>query len=66
MHTKTSVVLSIIALVAGVLLFAAGPIAANHKAWACGGWGGWGGWGCYTYGGWGSYSYGGFGSFVGW
>lgn len=64
MHTKTSVVISIIALAAAVLLFAAGPIVANHQAWACGG--GWGGWGCYTYGGWGSYSYGGFGSSFGW
>jgi len=58
MHTKISVVFSIIALAAAVLLFAAGPVVANHQAYACWG-GGWGG-GCITYGGWGTYSYGGF------
>ncbi|MGA8081333.1 MAG: hypothetical protein WB988_05680 [Candidatus Nitrosopolaris sp.] len=58
MNTKTSVVFSIIAIAAAVLLFAAGPVVATHQALAwgggfggccgcfsgCGGWGGWGGW----------------------
>jgi hypothetical protein len=40
--------LSIIAIAAAVLLFAAGPVLTTHQAYAC-----WGG-GCFTYGGWGS------------
>ncbi|MGA8083924.1 MAG: hypothetical protein WB988_18885 [Candidatus Nitrosopolaris sp.] len=54
MNTKTSVVFSIIAIAAAVLLFAAGPVVSTHQAWAwgggfggccgcfscCGGWGG--------------------------
>jgi hypothetical protein len=55
--------LSIIAIAAALLLFAAGPVLTTHQAYAC-----WGG-GCFTYGGWGVYSYGGFvssGGFGGW
>jgi hypothetical protein len=69
MHTKTSTVLSIIAIAATIVLFAAGP--AINQASACG-WGGCGcGGSCYTFGGWGTYTYGGFGvssggSFGGW
>jgi hypothetical protein len=63
MNTKISVVFSIIAIAAAVLLFTAGPVVTTHQASAC-----WGG-GCFTYGGWGIYSYGGFvsyGGFGGW
>ena len=42
MNTKTSVVFSIIAVAAAVLLFAAGPIISTHQALAWGGFGGWG------------------------
>jgi hypothetical protein len=46
MNIKTNVVFGIIAVAAAVILFAAGPLAATHQAYACGGWGGgWGG-GC--------------------
>jgi hypothetical protein len=49
MNTKISVMFSMIAIVAAVLLFAAGPLVTTHQAYAWGGgWGG-GGWG----GGWG-------------
>jgi len=59
MHTKATMVLSIIAIAATMLLFIAGP--ATHQASACG-WGGCGcGGSCYTFGGWGTYTYGGFG-----
>ncbi len=61
MNTKISVVFSIIAIAAAVLLFAAGPLVTTHQAYACG----WGG-GCFTYGGWSIYSYGGFVSYGGW
>ena len=46
MNTRISVVFSTIAIVAAVLLFAAGPIVSTHQALAWGGgWGGgWGGW----------------------
>ncbi len=37
MNTKTSVVFSIIAIAAAVLLFAAGPVVATHQVWAWGG-----------------------------
>ena len=47
MDTKISMMLSIIAIAAAVLLFAAGPVLTTHQAYAC-----WGG-GCFTYGGWG-------------
>ncbi|MGB6532491.1 MAG: hypothetical protein WBF33_30700 [Candidatus Nitrosopolaris sp.] len=56
---KTSVVFSIIAIAAAVLLFAAGPVVSTHQAWAWGGgFGGFGGiggcCGCYSCcGGWG-------------
>jgi hypothetical protein len=65
MHTKASIIFSIIAIAATILLFAAGP--ATHQVSACG----WGGGSCYTFGGWGTYTYGGFGvssggSFGGW
>jgi hypothetical protein len=57
MKTKTSLVFGIIAIVAAVLLFAAGPLAATHQAYACG-FGGFGGCcGCFSccggFGGWG-------------
>jgi hypothetical protein len=45
MNTKTSVVFSIIAVAAAVLLFAAGPIVSTHQALAWGGYGGFGGFG---------------------
>ena len=46
MNTKTSVVFSIIAVAAAVLLFAAGPIVSTHQALAWGGgFGGFGGFG---------------------
>ena len=65
MHTKASIVFSIIAIAATILLFAAGP--ATQHASACG----WGGGSCFTFGGWGTYTYGGFGvssggNFGGW
>src|SRR5215468_5342401 len=41
MNTKTSVVFGTITIAAAVLLFAAGPAVANHKAWAYGCGGGW-------------------------
>jgi hypothetical protein len=66
MNTKTSVVFSIIAVAAAVLLFAAGPIVSTHQAlaWGGGGFGGFGGFGgccgcfsccgcCGGFGGWG-------------
>lgn len=68
MNTKTSVVFSIIAVAAAVLLFAAGPIVSTHQAlaWGGGGFGGWGGFGgccgcfsccgcCGGFGGWGGW-----------
>ncbi|HXX95631.1 MAG TPA: hypothetical protein VEL11_00755 [Candidatus Bathyarchaeia archaeon] len=67
MNTKTSVVFSIIAVAAAVLLFAAGPIVSTHQALAWGGgFGGWGGFGgccgcfsccgcCGGFGGWGGW-----------
>ena len=45
MNTKTSVVFSIIAVAAAVLLFAAGPILSTHQALAWGGFDGFGGFG---------------------
>jgi hypothetical protein len=46
MNAKTSVVFSIIAVAAAVLLFAAGPVVSTHQALAWGGgFGGFGGWG---------------------
>ncbi|MGB8933506.1 MAG: hypothetical protein WCC17_00195 [Candidatus Nitrosopolaris sp.] len=50
MNTKTSVVFSIIAIAAAVLLFAAGPVVSTHQAWAWGGgFGGFGGCcGCFS------------------
>jgi len=64
MNAKISMVFSIVAIAAAVLLFAAGPLVTTHQANAC-----WGG-GCFTYGGWGTYTYGGFGvgsgGFGGW
>jgi hypothetical protein len=45
MNTKTSIVFSIIAVAAAVLLFAAGPIVSTHQAMAWGGFGGFGGFG---------------------
>jgi len=61
MDTKKSVVFSIIAVAAAVLLFAAGPIVSTHQALAWGGgFGGFGGFGgccgcfsCCGCGGWG-------------
>jgi hypothetical protein len=63
MNTKTSVVFSIIAIAAAVLLFAAAPIVSTHQALAWGGFGGFGGFGgccgcfsccgCGGFGGWG-------------
>jgi hypothetical protein len=58
MNTKISVVFSIVAIAAAVLLFAAGPVVSTHQAYAqfWGGWGGgWGGGccGCCGCGGWG-------------
>jgi hypothetical protein len=47
MHTKTSIVFSIITIAAAVLLFAAGPVIATHQVWACG----FGGWRPHFYGG---------------
>ena len=41
MHTKTSLVFSIIAIAGAVSWFAAGAVVATHQAWACDGWGGW-------------------------
>lgn len=41
MNTKTSVVFGTITIAAAVLLFAAGPAVATHKAWAYGCGGGW-------------------------
>jgi hypothetical protein len=67
MNTKTSVVFSIIAVAAAVLLFAAGPIVSTHQALAWGGgFGGFGGFGgccgcfsccgcCGGFGGWGGW-----------
>jgi hypothetical protein len=58
MNTKTSVVFSIIAIAAAVLLFAAGPVVATHQALAWGGgFGGFGGCcGCFSgCGGWGGW-----------
>jgi hypothetical protein len=61
MNTKTSVVFSIIAIAAAVLLFAAGPVVATHQALAWGGgFGGFGGCcgcfsGCGGWGGWGGW-----------
>lgn len=67
MNTKTGVAFSIIAIVAAVLLFAAGPIVSPHQAWACGGYYGCGcGGGGYGYGGTGFYSYGGSGFYNSW
>jgi len=62
MNTRLLFVFGIIGVVAAILLFAAGPIIATHRAWACGGWNG----GCFTCGGWGTYTYGGFGFSSGW
>jgi hypothetical protein len=60
MNTEISIVFSTITIGAAVLLFAAGPVAATHQAWACG-FGGWGGgWRPYSYDGWGGYSNSGF------
>ena len=70
MDTKTSLVFSIIAIEAAVLLFAACPLVATHQAFAYGGYGGYpsyGGYGDYpSYGGYGDYpSYGGYGGYGG-
>ena len=44
MNTKISVVFSIVAIAAAVLLFAAGPVVSTHQAYAQWWGGGWGGW----------------------
>jgi hypothetical protein len=69
MNTNTSLVFSVIAIAAAILLFVAGP--ATHQVWACGGGGCGCGGSCFTFGGWGTYTYGGSGvssggSFGGW
>jgi hypothetical protein len=59
MNTKTTVMFSIVAIAAVLVLFAAGPLVTTHQAYAWGGgsWGGgsWGGGccGCCGCGGWG-------------
>jgi hypothetical protein len=69
MHTKTTLVLSMIAIAATLLLFTAGPT--THYASACG-FGGCGcGGSCFTFGGWSTTTWGGFGvssggNFGGW
>ncbi|MGC2682710.1 MAG: hypothetical protein WA323_12650 [Candidatus Nitrosopolaris sp.] len=54
MNTKTTVMFSIVAIAAVLVLFAAGPLVTTHQAYAWGG-GGWGGGccGCCGCGGWG-------------
>jgi hypothetical protein len=47
MNTRIATVFGIISVVTAILLFAAGPLVANHQVAACG----YGGYGGYTYGG---------------
>ncbi|MFY9798508.1 MAG: hypothetical protein WAK17_30060 [Candidatus Nitrosopolaris sp.] len=57
MNSKTTITLSVIAIVAAVVLFTSGPLVTTHQAMAFPfhsgfgfhhgfGWGGWNGWGC--------------------